>query len=268
MADATLRQTLFLSDVHLNDVNPQRQRRLVDFLEKFPDLERLYILGDLFDFWFGYKTVIFRYFFPILWQLYRLQQRGCKIIYVLGNHDFNLGPFFTETIPLRIVESGSTETIYGLNVFVIHGDGLDKGDRGYRLLRFFVRSRPVRRMFQWIHPDLGWMMARLLSRSSKKYTGWKNIDKEKAYVAFGRKKVDQGLDLCIIAHSHLPFFKQFCYTNRQAFVVNLGDWIDHCTFLLLTPGHGPQFFRYRDSDGTFESISPEKINREQSSHVD
>jgi len=259
------KKTIFLSDVHLNEVDTERQQRLVAFLSSINGLERLYILGDLFDFWFGYKTVVFRYFFPVLCQLYRLYQNGCQIIYVLGNHDFNLGPLFEETIPLRIIESSAEESLYDFNIVVIHGDGLDKRDLGYRFLRFVVRSRPVRFAFQWVHPDIGWKLARLLSKGSKHYTGWKNIDRLKAYTDYGFLKVSQGADLCVMAHSHQPFINKYTFPEREAIVVNIGDWIDHSTFLQLTPEDGPRFFRYHP--GSIQEISPECFTINEQGHI-
>lgn len=258
--DKKNRKTIFLSDTHLNEVNPERQERLVSFLTKFDNLERLYIVGDLFDFWFGYKTVIFRYYLPLLCQLYRLHMQGCELIYVLGNHDFNLGPLFRETVPLRVIEAGAEEEIDGHKIFIIHGDGLDKSDRGYRLLRFVVRSPLVRWLFQWIHPDIGWNMARLLSKSSKKYTAWKKIDKIKAYFEFGRQKVSEGINYCIMAHSHVPFIKKFSFDNHEGQIINLGDWLQHFTFLQYSPKDGFSFHRYVNGD--IEECDPEEYSVE------
>src|SRR4030043_2040913 len=88
-----------VSDVHLDQRVPERQKRIQQFLESvLPDTDRLIILGDLFEFWFGYKSVIFHYYFPILNLLWKFHQQGKTIQYVAGNHDFSMGTFFQNTL--------------------------------------------------------------------------------------------------------------------------------------------------------------------------
>lgn len=242
-------EILFLSDAHLNDIDLARQQRLIAFLKSQHNLKKLYILGDLFDFWFGYQSVIFRYFIPILCQMMQMQNQGVEIIYVLGNHDFYLGPLFTETIPMRIIKSEAIEKIGDKKTLLIHGDGIDKSDRGYRFLRFWVRSSFVRFIFTWIHPDIGWKLAKLLSHSSKQYTSWKKVDQKKAYVSFGVQKIVAGADIVIMGHTHLPFIRKVKMTEHEGLIINLGDWIDNFTYLKFSEETGFNLFRYDHQTG-------------------
>lgn len=246
-------EIVFISDVHLNAVNPERQENLVSFLQGLDKVTRLYILGDLFDFWFGYKTVIFRYFLPVLCQLMALHKRGCELVYVLGNHDFNLGPLFHSVIPMRVITKEAIEEIDGKKVYLIHGDGIDKSDRGYRILRFIVRSRITIFIFQWLHPDIGWHLTQLLSRSSRRYTSWKKLDRRDVYLAHGRKQLEEGADVAILGHSHNPFVEAYDADSRSGLVINLGDWINHFTYLRYRRKDG---FTLLQFDSTSESPSP------------
>ncbi|MFC1850067.1 UDP-2,3-diacylglucosamine diphosphatase [candidate division CSSED10-310 bacterium] len=249
--------TIFLSDAHLNDSDPIRQERLVNFLKKQTELDRLYIVGDLFDFWFGYKTVIFRYYIPILCQLYRLHEQGCEIVYVLGNHDFYLGPLFRETIPMRIVPADSIELIGDKKVYVVHGDGINKSDYGYRFLRFMVRSKMVQILFKWIHPDIGWFMAKLLSRSSRSYRNLLKCDREIVYLDYGLQKIKEGADVCIMAHSHFPLIKKYELSQKSGLVINIGDWMDNLTYLEYTAQDGFKFYQYQGENRI--ELQPETV---------
>src|SRR5262245_38654941 len=150
----------FLSDAHLGTESAEREApreaRLIEFFESLPGrAESLFIVGDLFDFWFEYSTAIPRRHFKTLCALRRLREAGVEITYLAGNHDFWLGGFLSNELGIHTREGPVTVEKQGRRAWIHHGDGLIGGDLGYRMLKKILRNRVNIRLYRWLHPDLG-----------------------------------------------------------------------------------------------------------------
>lgn len=231
------RSIVFLSDAHLG-VQPAaeeaaRVTRLHAFLAALPErASELYIVGDLFDFWFEYGTAIPRRFFPTLSALERLRSAGVAITYLNGNHDFWLGTFFRDTLGIRTVDGGVTVEAQGRRLWVHHGDGLMGGDLGYKALRGVLRSRAAVRAYGLLHPDLGIPLALAVSRWSRHSRPDGPLRPEPLWRELAGPRFASGHDAVLVGHFHEPYERR--EDGREFFV--LGDWIRHFTYAELSGG--------------------------------
>ena len=227
----------FLSDAHLGaeseSLEAGREARLHSFLESLPGrASTLYIVGDLFDFWFEYRTAIPRRLFRTLAVLEALKRSGVEIVYLNGNHDFWLGPFLSETIGLRTIDGAITVEAQGRRLWLHHGDGLVGGDLGYKFLRGILRSKLSIGMYQWLHPDLGIPLAHLVSNASRHSRGHGPLQPERLWREIALPRFAEGFDGVLVGHFH------HVHEQREAgkdFFV-LGDWIDHFSYVELADG--------------------------------
>ncbi len=150
----------FISDIHLGapslaaDFEARRRCEPLKFLEIVAQCaSRLVIVGDLFDFWYEYKSVVPKDYFWLYAKLKEVVDKGIAVDYVAGNHDFFLGEFFSKSIGLKVYQDGFSENIERKKFLIIHGDGLAVKDSGYRLLKRVLRSRFTRSVIRWIYPD-------------------------------------------------------------------------------------------------------------------
>lgn len=228
---------MFLSDAHLGGESREReaaaQARLHRFLESLPGrASALYVVGDLFDFWFEYGTAIPSRLFPTLAALQRLREAGVEVVYLNGNHDFWLGPFLRETIGVRTVDGAAPLEAQGRRIWVHHGDGLVGGDLGYRVLRAVIRHPASIRAYQWLHPDLGIPLALWVSRLSRHSRGEEELRPARLWNEIARPRFAEGYDAVVIGHFHHAYEQR--EDGREFFV--LGDWIGRFTYLELAGG--------------------------------
>ena len=227
----------FLSDAHLGvdpaDRERERTARLHDFLNSLPGrASTLYIMGDLFDFWFEYEHAIPRRYFATLNALQRLRDAGIEIVYLNGNHDFWLGTFFRDTLGIRTIDGPTTLTAQGRRLWLHHGDGLVGGDLGYRMLKVVLRSRLCIALYGWLHPDLGIPLANVVSRWSRRSRGHGPLEPEKLWREIAEPRFREGYDGVLIGHFHHAFERR---EPGREFLV-LGDWIERFTYAELTDG--------------------------------
>jgi len=227
----------FVSDAHLG-VDPAAQEgartaRLHDFLNSLPGrASSLYIVGDLFDFWFEYRTAIPRRHFPTLAALARLREAGVDIAYLNGNHDFWLGTFFRDTLGIRTVDGGVPVEAQGRRLWLHHGDGLVGGDAGYRALRAVLRSRAGIALYGLLHPDLGIPLAHVVSRWSRHSRGDRPLDGDRLWTRIAEPRFAEGFDTVMVGHFHHAWERR---EGARAFFM-LGDWIDSFTYVVLADG--------------------------------
>jgi UDP-2,3-diacylglucosamine hydrolase len=221
----------FLSDAHLgigtSEVEKRKERELIRFLDAVQsDGTHLFILGDLFDFWFEYRTVVPKGYHRLLAKLSELVEKGIEIDYVAGNHDFWLGDFFGKEIGMR-VHTEPFSTALGTAKFLLHhGDGLANNDLGYKILKKILRNRLNVRLYSWLHPDLGVPLARLSSRKSRNHTSQKHYGEVDGMRKFASQKIAEGFQYVIMGHNHKPVSEKI----QGGTYVNLGDWISHFTY--------------------------------------
>lgn len=226
---------LFLADAHLRDPADANYRKLLDFLAaERGRIRTLYILGDLFEFWVGYRHTVFAPYVPLLEALRRLREAGTEIVYVEGNHDFHLGPYFREVLACRVLPDGGTVSIDGRRVHLSHGDLVNPADHGYRLLRRLLRSLPLRLLLRLLPPDAVWAIARWGSRQSKKSHGRKRtrwVPRE-LLLRHARQRFDDGCRVVVTGHFHAPLLEE----EAGGTVVALGDWIEQYSYAVCEDG--------------------------------
>jgi len=223
--------TYFISDVHLGELPPEKEAQrvalFIDFLQQLENsAERIFFVGDLFDFWFEYKYVIPKKHFQTLRQLSRLHDRGIEMHYLPGNHDFWLGTFFYRELGIATYLDDWQGKIDGKKFYLFHGDGIAKKDVGYRMLRKFLRYPFNLRLFRWLHPDLGIPFARFVSGSSRQYTNQIKLNDHNDYIEFAKNKFEQGFDYVLMGHRHRPFE----YEQQGCKYINLGDWLENFSY--------------------------------------
>jgi UDP-2,3-diacylglucosamine hydrolase len=229
--------TYFISDIHLGlaDRTTERDKEttLLRFLDQaLANAEALCIVGDLFDFWFEYRTVIPKGFHRTLAALQRFTDAGIPVHYLTGNHDFWMGEFFPEEIGIRIYREPVELPLGGKRVYLHHGDGLAPNDTGYRLIKPILRNRWSIRLYRWLHPDLGVPLARGSSRSSREYTSGREYGEGEGMAAFAAERIREGIDIVVMGHRHVP---EIVPMDGGTYV-NLGDWITHRTYGTLVNG--------------------------------
>lgn len=221
---------LFISDVHLGLQSKQEEKSkellLVSFLRYAQQSAReLYILGDLFDYWFEYGRVYQKGFYRTLTAIDDLVQSGTKVHYIIGNHDFSHRDFFGTELGVALYEKPVSAALDGKRFYLAHGDGLVKNDLGYKILKSVLRNKKIQRLYSLIHPDLGIALASHTSRTSRDYTSHKDYGEGDGLLDSAKEMIDSGYDYVIFGHSHRK--QQVEYKN--GLYVNLGSWLsDPC----------------------------------------
>ena len=225
----------FISDAHLGlqDDKTERQRisSLLDFLTYAGEhADGLYIVGDLFDFWFEYASVTPRRYFPIIFALKELVNKGIPVEYITGNHDFGMDSFFEEDLGIRIHKEPLNTTLDGKRAYISHGDGLAKKDVGYRFLKKVLRNRINIALYRLLHPDIGFRLALFCSKLSRNHLAIENKDEE--YIQYARAKFADGFERVILAHTHRPQE----YRENGFTYINTGDWMHFFSYGKLEGG--------------------------------
>ncbi len=223
--------TFFISDAHLGTSNTKedrkREKRLLSFLDYVAQYgERLFIVGDLFDFWFEYRTVIPRGYTRVLCALSHLRELGKEMHYITGNHDFWMRDFLKKELDIEIHRDEMVYTIDEKKFFIFHGDGIAKYDWGYRILKRIFRNKINIFLYSLLHPDLGVPLAKAVSSLSRGHTRNDAPPADHDYVQFALQKFEEGYDYAIFGHLHSPKYQAF----GQKIYINLGDWIENFTY--------------------------------------
>lgn len=232
--------TYFITDSHLGSGadSPQRERDLVAFLKSIEDdCEKLFLLGDMFDFWFTYKHVVPRGHVRLLGQLALMADKGIEIHYFIGNHDMWLFDYLEKEIGLIMHTDPEALDLGGKRFFIGHGDGIGKTDRHYLFLKTMFRCRFNQKLFAFFHPWIGFSIALRWSNSSRRSHGRKYEvylgDEREDIVIFIKKKLkEEPYDYFVFGHRHLPLDMELGDTNsgNSARYINVGNWIDRRTY--------------------------------------
>ena len=227
----------FLSDVHLGAGSPELERDKHLRLKKLFALIKgqpgpLYILGDLFDFWFEYRTVIQAGHFEILAEMLELRRAGVDITLLAGNHDYWTGPFLEKQLGIKTAKDDLTIDLDGKKILLCHGDGLDPSDWGYRCLKAVLRNPLSIKAFGLIHPDLAVSFAQWFSKISRNHlTKHKNVDQAPLERQAARLFA-LGYQGVIFGHTHQPALKDM---EGHVFL-NLGDFFKNFTYAVYRDG--------------------------------
>jgi len=227
----------FISDAHLGaesrSAEASREAMLHEFLAHLPGrASALYVIGDLFDFWFEYRTCIPSRHFHTLSALAGVRRAGIPITYLGGNHDFWVGRFMRDELGIEIHENPLTLELQGRKLWVHHGDGLIGGDLGYRILKRVLRNRLCIALYGLVHPDLGIPFAGWVSRLSRGSRDVRPLDGPRLVREVAAPRFAAGFDAVLIGHFHHAFDHS---ENGKQFLV-LGDWIRHMSYAVLENG--------------------------------
>ncbi|MFQ5512686.1 MAG: UDP-2,3-diacylglucosamine diphosphatase [Candidatus Krumholzibacteriia bacterium] len=231
------RQLFFLADTHFS--NPKleaeagRRRRFIGLLDSVPQGSTLFLLGDIFDFYFEYGSVVLKCYFDILHALRRSVDRGVAIHFLGGNHDYWVGTFLSEEI--GIVLHGGDDIFLesqGRRICCSHGDLVQPDDGNYRTIRAIIRNRHVVKVARLLHPDLMKAIATRVSNGSRKREHDLCATATRLGEMAPREFFSKGNDVFIIGHVHYPFHR--VYDGKDFMIV--GDWIQGCTYGKLEDG--------------------------------
>ena len=229
----------FASDNHLGAPTPEesapRERIFVQWLNHIKeDVGVLFLLGDLFDFWFEYKTVVPKGFVRVLGKLAELADAGIPIHFFVGNHDMWMLDYLEKEIGITVYYSPQEFTFNGKSFFIGHGDGLGPYDMGYKRMKKIFKNPFFQWCFRWLHPDWGMRLGHYLSVKNKLISGEEDaifLGEENEWLAQYAKKKQQekARDYYVFGHRHIPLDIPI----DQARYINLGDWISHYTYAVF-----------------------------------
>lgn len=230
----------FASDQHLGIPDHQksleREKKFVGWLNEVKqDAGVIFLLGDLFDFWFEYKRVVPKGFVRVLGKLAEIRDSGIPVYFFVGNHDLWMNGYFEQELKIPVYHKPMEFTINSKEFLIGHGDGLGPGDKGYkRMKKVFVN--PISKwLYRWLHPDIGVRLAQYLSTKNKLISGEEDVKflgEENEWLAqYAKKKLEsRHYDYFVFGHRHLPLE---IAVGKNSTYINLGDWITHFTYAVF-----------------------------------
>lgn len=226
-------QTYFASDFHLGlniDSSPlEREKRVVAWLEEIAlDAKEIYLLGDIFDFWWEYRNVVPKGFTRFLGTVARITDSGIPIHFFTGNHDMWIGDYLSKECGMTIHTKPLITNIDGKRFFIAHGDGLGNTSLGFKLLLKCFHSKLLCSLYSTIHPVIGVGIGHLWSKSSRLGKGisteYKGDDKEE-FVNFANSYLtDSHIDYFILGHRHIAITRPIKHSSK---LIILGDWVQN-----------------------------------------
>ena len=223
----------FASDFHLGvpskEESLKREKKIVRWLTEIaPNCEALFLVGDIFDFWFEYKAVVPKGFIRLQGKLAEMADNGIPIYLFRGNHDMWLFDYFEEEIGATIFDSPQTILCNGKKLFVHHGDGLGTHDKVYKIFRKIFRNKVCQWLYARVHPNLGVGFANYNSRSSRIRNSKQDEvflkDKEHLWHFCKTVEMKEHFDYYIMGHRHLPLYLPVA---DNSYYVNLGEWVNY-----------------------------------------
>ncbi len=234
------RKTYFISDFHLGIPDEksslEREKKVVRWLEAVRrDASDIYLMGDVFDFWFEYRYAVPRGYVRLLGKLAELSDSGITLHYFTGNHDMWIFDYLPRELGVKLYREPVQVNLGGKVFYLGHGDALGPGDRGYKFIKAVFSSSVCQWLFARLHPNFGIGLARYWSRRSRIATGtydatYKGDDREYLVLFAKEYLAAHDVDFFIFGHRHLPLDMKIGEKSRY---VNLGDWLTHCTYAVF-----------------------------------
>ncbi|NMH27718.1 UDP-2,3-diacylglucosamine diphosphatase [Flavobacterium silvaticum] len=246
------KKVYFASDQHLGaptmEESLPREHRFVKWLDEVKhDAAAIFLLGDLFDFWFEYKTVVPKGFVRVLGKLAEIRDSGIPIYFFVGNHDLWMNDYFETELNIPVYHDNQEFSFNGKLFLIGHGDGKGPGDKGYKRMKKVFTYPFSKWLFRWLHPDLGVRLAQYLSVKNKLISGEadvKFLGEEKEWlVQYAKRKLEtKHYDFFIFGHRHLPMNIK---VGENSSYMNLGDWIGFFTYAVFD-GTSLELLNYPD----------------------
>ncbi len=233
----------FLSDFHLGAPDHasslEREKLLVQFLDKIrEDAAEIFLVGDMFDFWYEYRKVVPKGHVRLLGKLAALSDAGIQLHFFVGNHDMWMRDYFLQELNMPVYFEPKEFVFNGKSFLVGHGDGLGPGDHGYKRLKKVFRNPVSKWLFGILPPVAGMSLAHYMSRRSRAQTGSSEevfLGEEKEWLIIYCKEVlaQKKIDFFVFGHRHLAIDYRL---NEQSRYINLGDWIRYFTYAVFDGG--------------------------------
>jgi len=227
----------FASDNHLGAPTKvqsfPREQKFVAWLDEVKEnAAAIFLLGDLFDMWMEYKTVVPKGFTRTLGKLAEISDSGIPIYYFVGNHDLWMNGYFEEELNIPVYHKPQEYTFNNTTFFIGHGDGLGPHDKGYKRMKKVFTNPFFKWLYRWIHPDFGVRLAQYLSVKNKLISGdndAKFLGEDNEWLAqYCKHKLEsKHRDFFIFGHRHLPLDIKL---NEKSRYINLGDWVSYYTY--------------------------------------
>lgn len=232
------RKIYFASDFHLGapdyETSLQREKKIIAWLDKVSeDATEIFLVGDIFDFWFEYKRAIPKGFVRLQGKIAELTDRGIPIHVFTGNHDMWIFDYIPKELGVSLYREPITREFFGKNYFIGHGDGLGPGDKGYKFIKKVFASKVSQWFFARLHPNFGIWLAEKSSKTSRAHTGTSDEkyhgDENEWLFQFCQDTLkSEHYDYFIFGHRHLPLEKE---VGENSVYINLGEWINYRTYL-------------------------------------
>ena len=234
-----VKKIYFASDFHLGAPSHResikREKKVIKWLQYISkDAAAIFLLGDIFDFWFEYQSTVPKGQVRFLGTLADLRDQGIEIIIFKGNHDLWYGDYFPTEMGIPIIDHQAVLNVNQKKFFLGHGDGLGDGDNFYKLLKVIFTNRICKWLFGWIHPNIGVGLAKFWSNRSRKINGTEptpSMGEDEALLKYCRgihKK--QKHDFYVFGHRHLPLEMDVDPNSKY---YNLGEWVSQCYYLVF-----------------------------------
>ncbi|MFO8054069.1 MAG: UDP-2,3-diacylglucosamine diphosphatase [Bacteroidales bacterium] len=227
----------FLSDAHLGVPDHahslEREKKLVQWLKQVaPSAKAIYLVGDIFDFWFEYKHVVPRGYVRLFGTIAGLTDNGLPVHFLPGNHDLWVRDYFHKEMGMQLHCGPISEEFNGKTFYIAHGDGLGNGDKGYKLLKKLFTCKLCRWLFAQLHPDLAIRIASSFSHQSRINNTMKDEvfsgENNECLVTYAKKILQtRHYDYFIFGHRHLPLEINLPGNSR---FINLGEWYHRFTY--------------------------------------
>jgi UDP-2,3-diacylglucosamine hydrolase len=244
----------FLSDFHLGAPDAQsslqREKIIVEFLETIRhDAAQIFIVGDMFDFWYEYRKVVPKGHVRLLGKLAEISDSGIPLHFFVGNHDMWMKDYLQEELNMRTYFGPADFEFNSKKFLVAHGDGLGPGDKGYKMLKKVFRNPVAQWMFGVLPPYMGMGVANYFSKKSREATGKHEevfLGEDNEWLITYSKEVlkSRHYDFLIFGHRHLPIDMNI---NGSRYI-NLGDWIRYFTFAVFDGQQLTLQSRYPEND--------------------
>ena len=232
------KKVYFLSDFHLGVPSHAdslvREKMIVDFLLSIKnEAAAIFLLGDMFDFWYEYKTVVPRGFVRLLGTLAQITDAGIPVHFFVGNHDMWMNNYLQQELNITVYYEPQVFNWNNKKFYIGHGDGLGPGDHGYKFIKKVFRNPICQWLFGFLHPSIGIGIANYFSKKSKdkaaatEAPGFYGEDKEWLIIYCKEMLAKEHYDYFIFGHRHLPI--NFPLYNNSCYI-NTGDWIKHFTY--------------------------------------
>ena len=242
MTDTPDKRIYFASDFHLGapsfEESLTREKKIVAWLDHIKDTaSEIFLVGDIFDFWFEYKRAIPKGFVRLQGKIAELTDQGIPVHVFTGNHDMWIFDYLPKELGIQLYREPIEREFFGKKYFIGHGDGLGPGDRGYKFIKKVFANRFSQWCFARLHPNFGIWLASKSSQSSRAKTGTSDEkyhgDDQEWLVLFCKDMLKtKHIDAFIFGHRHLPLEIALSPTSTY---YNLGEWINYCTYLEVSP---------------------------------